>query len=284
MNISYWIKIIFIIVVIVIIMRMANGTYLYNPGCDLDTNGYCLIKNIMSSAAKNKLIKDIKNGDTSDVKNQIINNKKLLDVIKKKLGNDYVFQDYVMILKKSSIHTCHRDYNSELINKNQKYPSYTMLVFLEDMDRCLDVIPKSHKNLYTHAINITDQTKSVVCNPTDALIFNASLVHSGSFNDKPDNIRIQFKITHKDDLKELDYYQGYHKIIDKSNNVPSAIKYAQKFNTCQFPILSDVVMDVNTEKERKESGVTKISPSQKAFSKVFYGDSNYYDLKDINVK
>jgi len=283
MNILYWIKIIVVIIVIMIIMRSVHGTYLYKPGCDLNGNGYCLIENVISNSEKNKLIKDINAGDTSNVKNEIVNNKNIKDIINKKLGSDYVFQDYVMIIKKSCIHTCHRDYNSQLFNKNQKHPSYTMLIFLEDMDRCLDVLPKSHKNLYTNAINITDQTRSVVCNPTDALIFDASLVHSGSFNDKPDNIRIQFKITHKDDLKELDYFQGYHKIIDKSNDIPDILKYTQKFNTCLFPILGDIAMDVETEKERKKTGVTIVSPSQKAFSKVFYGDENYYKLKNIDT-
>ena len=62
-----------------------------------------------------------------------MNNKKINKLIKKYTNNEYIFQDYVFIIKRSSIHTCHRDSNGDFFNADQKYPSYTILFFLEDI-------------------------------------------------------------------------------------------------------------------------------------------------------
>ena len=67
--------------------------------------------------------------------------------------------DYIWMIMKSNVHICDRDNNGLFFNKNQKYDSYTILFYLEDMDSCLDVIPKSHLSKYKNLINLTDLTK-----------------------------------------------------------------------------------------------------------------------------
>ena len=184
------------------------------------------------------------------------------------------------MIMKSNIHTCHKDNNGLFINKNQKYDSYTILFYLENMEKCLDVIPKSHKSKYKSIINLTDTTKSIRCKPGSAILFNAGLIHVGSFNKKENNIRIQMKVSHKDDFKTLNYYQNFNKYLNKENKMPLKIRKIQKHFSCQFPFLNDLVQDVNIKTSRGSSDGVKIPISQKIFSYLTYGDSNYYDLPD----
>jgi ectoine hydroxylase-related dioxygenase (phytanoyl-CoA dioxygenase family) len=113
------------------------------------------------------------------------------------LDNSYIFHDYIFVIKKAQFHTCHRDYNGSFFNINQKYPSYTLLIFLEDMERSIEIIPKSHKSKELFSINLTDYTESIICRKGDAILFDANLIHSGSINNKQDNLRIQMKLSHK---------------------------------------------------------------------------------------
>lgn len=188
--------------------------------------------------------------------------------------------DYIWMIMKSNIHTCHRDNNGIFFNPEQKHDSYTILFYLEDMDSCLDVIPKSHKNKYEHSFNWTDVTQKVKCNPGSAIIFNANLVHTGSFNKKPDNMRIQMKITHIDDFDAIKYYQNFNKYANKSNNIPESLRKIQKHISCQYPFLSDITQDTNINTARGSSHGAEIPWTQKLFSLFAYGDANYYDLPD----
>jgi len=88
-------------------------------------------------------IASLREMDNKSVKAYIQSHPRVLEIIES-LGPGYEFQDYVFILKKSSIHTCHRDANGDLFNEGQSHPSYTMLVFLEGSDNCLEVAPGSH--------------------------------------------------------------------------------------------------------------------------------------------
>ena len=95
-----------------------------------------------------------------------------------------------------------------------------MLIFLYPMDQCLDIIPKSHKNLHISIFNFSDITKSIKCGVGDVLIFNSSLIHSGSINNKNiHNPRIQLKISHKNDLDNINFYQNYNKILKSEYNI-----------------------------------------------------------------
>lgn len=206
------------------------------------------------------------------IKSFIHNHRGVQQKINELLGPEYVFQDYIFLLKKAQIHTCHRDNNGDMYNPQQKHPSYTIIFYLEPMKRCLDVIDKSHKSKW--GLFLTDASKSVPCTPGDAIIFDANLIHSGSFNDKPDNLRIQMKVSHKDDLQVLQFYEGYNKILDKRADNMGVIGKLQKHYTCQYPFLSDITNDVHHGKQEHNS-------TSKAFQQMFYGDKNFYDLKNV---
>jgi hypothetical protein len=143
------------------------------------------------------------------------------------------------------------------------------------MDKNLGFIPKSHKNKYI--VNLSNNLKYLKCKKGDAILFNANLVHVGAFNKKPDNIRIQLKVTHNDDRSILNYYDGYNKLADQDTKLPKELVKMQKNLTCIFPIISDLSQNENLSfaKNKKSNRKTKL------FSKIFYGNSNFYDLTNI---
>ena len=49
------------------------------------------------------------------------------------------------MIEKSSINTCHREFNAKILNNKQKYPSYTIIFYDEKMNKCIDVINNRHK-------------------------------------------------------------------------------------------------------------------------------------------
>lgn len=242
---------------------------------NLNENGFVIFKSFIDSNQivdfKDKIIKKKLN----DIKKEITNSSKIKNKCINLLGTSYIFQDYILGIIKSLVHTCHRDYNGDFFNKNQKMPSYTILIFLEDMDYSLDVIPKSHKNKFNNLFNFTDNTVSINCKKGDAILFNANLIHSGSFNKKLDNMRIQMKLTHKDDIESIKYYQNYNKYIDKTNNIPLYLKKIQKHISCQFPVFSDITQNIGIN---DSSNGSNISLGQRIFSTLFYADPNYYIL------
>ena len=91
------------------------------------------------------------------------------------------------------------------------------------------------------------------------------------------------KLSHKNDLNILSYYQNYNKLIDKDNKLPKFIKYLQKNISCTYPILSNNSQKsyVKTVNNNSNNKTNNIPLSQKIFSYLFYGDSDYYDLPDI---
>jgi len=245
---------------------------------NLKDHGFAIYKNILSNDNIEDIKLQIKNDKYKDTKQYIMQLNKFDDIIKS-IGNGYIFQDYIWIIKKSSVHTCHRDNNGDFFNQGQKYPSYTMLTYLEDMDDCLGVIPGSHIVKNSFGINLTDKIRNLKCNKGDIIIFNANLIHVGILNpDKEDNLRIQMKISHKEDIDVLKYYENYNKVLNKSNNVPHLFKHIQKNFSCMFPILSDLTQKDNINGARGSDNGAEISLGQKIFSYIFYGDSKYYDL------
>jgi hypothetical protein len=83
------------------------------------SQGPLVLKNIFSPSE----IHVLKNCDNKS--RQRIITERVTPKIHKVLGRDYTFHDYIFVIEKSSIHTCHRDANGSLFNKGQKYPSYT---------------------------------------------------------------------------------------------------------------------------------------------------------------
>ena len=177
-----------------------------------------------------------------------------------------------MLIEKSRIHTCHRDNNSKMYNKNQKYPSYTLLIYIDDIENCLDIIPNSNTN--KNNIFITDVTLTIKCDIGNVIIFDAALIHSGSFNKNPNNKRIQMKIIHKDDIEVLNFFEKYNKKLDKDNTLFPYITNIQKHLSCQFPIISDALYPLINNASLNNN--TQLH--EQIFSQFFYGDKNYYKL------
>jgi hypothetical protein len=196
----------------------------------------------------------------------------------KSISPEYVLQDYIWVIEKSAVHTCHRDNNGTFFNTGQKYESYTMLVYLESMDKCLGVIPGSHMSQYTNAVNLMGGVKDIVCSAGDVIIFNANLVHVGTLTEKDDNLRVQMKISHPDDLEVLKYYQNFNKVLNKENNNPRILRQMQRGFTCAFPFLSDLTQSENIKTARGTVDGAEISSGQKWFSWLFYGRTDFYDL------
>lgn len=265
--------IILILYVILYSLFYKNNIVFKNRNNDLDNLGFTIINNVLTDKEINKLV----NEDTTNIKTYLLNNKKINYEIKKLLGNKYQFQDYIFVIKKSKIHTCHRDYNGSFFNKNLKHESYTAIIYLEEMSKCLGVIPKSHLNKNSYGFNLVNKVENLECKKGDMIIFNSNLIHVGTLLEKQDNLRIQLKITHKDDISALSYYQNYNKIANKYNNLPDYLVNFQYNLSCLFPYFSNL-----SQNEYVKSSGTKISLPQKIFSYLFYSDSNFYDLPDIS--
>lgn len=171
------------------------------------------------------------------------------------LPDGYEFHDYIFFIRRSQFHTCHRDYNGDLFHETQLHPSYTLIVYLSDMDRCLDVIPGSHRNL-DHDVGMTDWTQTVHCLTGDVLLFNANLVHSGSLNDGAFP-RVQLKISHRDDMEVLNFYTKYNKVMNEESGASQPIQYLQKHLTCTFPGLSTLTRgyDANQDATKTDSEI-----------------------------
>lgn len=273
--------IILLLIIFIIILKCAlqpDKLNLSNKNYDLQKDGFVIIKNILTNSQLKELQKNCYENNYPMAKESLIKNKYLLDSIKNYVkDNNYVFQDYIWIIKKSSVHTCHRDNNGDLFNKNQQYPSYTLLVYLEDTEKCLGVVTYSHHNINSYNVNFNNIVNYLPCNKGDAILFNANLIHVGALN-KKDNLRIQMKVSHKDDLNVLSYYQNYNKVLYRDNNLPFIIKHIQKNISCMFPFFSNLTQNENIRTSRGSDNGVKIGFLQKTFSYLFYGNSNFYDL------
>ena len=268
--------IILLIVAFVIILYLQQEQILdYEP--DLKEDGICILRDVFTPAELDEVVNDCSTDDYKMAKENIIGNIALLNALKKKTGEGYVFHDYIFVIKKSAIHTCHRDSNGDVFNDILK-PSYTMILFLEDMDKCLGVIPSSHKDKNSFGYNLKNEVKQVLCKKGDILFFNASIIHAGSLNEgKPDALRIQMKFSHKDDLHLLDYYSNYNKILKEENTNPFYMKKIQQNASCMITTLADSNADVikNNKNVKNEND---IPIQEKIFSYIFYGKSNFYKL------
>ena len=244
---------------------------------DLDKNGFIIYNNVLTNDEIYKLNSLCTDNDYKKSKDVLLHHTRLNKLIKS-IDPDYIFQDYVWIIKKSSVHTCHRDNNGDFFNEGQKHPSYTMLVYLEDMDKCLGVIPESHKNQYSYFIDFNGNLINLPCKKGDVIIFNANLIHVGTLNARDDNLRVQLKVTHKDDIDKLSYYQNFNKVLNKDNTMPMHIRKAQLNLSCMFPGFSNLTQSENIRTSRGTDNGVNIGVFQQWFSYLFYGDVDFYDL------
>lgn len=275
--ISITILFVFVFIIVIASLRTDKVT---QKQYNLYKDGICLIKNSVLKTDIENIKSLCEKKDYKNAKKALLENPRLNEIIKEKAGKDYVFQDYIWIIKKSSVHTCHRDNNGDFFNENQRHPSYTMLVYFEEMEKCLGVIPESHKIPGSYGVNFTDPVVNIICNSGDAILFNANLIHVGTINNKNDNLRIQIKVSHKDDLDALSYYQNFNKIANEDNNIPKNILVIQKNISCMVPFLSDLTQDENIKTARGSSNGAEIGIFQRIFSFLFYGNSEFYDLPD----
>ena len=182
------------------------------------------------------------------------------------------------IIEKSAVHTCHRDNNGTFFNPGQQHLSYTMLVYLDDMGKCLGVIPQSHLSPDAYAVNLQDQVVDIVCSAGDVIVFDANLVHVGTIMERDDNLRVQMKISHPDDLGVLGYYQNFNKVLNKDNTNPRIVRQLQRHLTCAVPYLANMTQQENIRSARGTVEGAEITAGQRLFSWLFYGNAGFYDL------
>jgi hypothetical protein len=203
-----------------------------------------------------------------ELQNFIQKNSAVQNEIRTHLGDEYVFQDYVLSLEKSAISTCHRDENGQMFN-GQSHPAYTILFYFEPMEACLDVIAGSHKR--RDIVNISYPLESVRCTPGQAILFNADLIHSGSITEKEDNRRVQMKLIHKEDVGKIPQFDDYHKVADASKTNSRWYTKFVRDMSCTFTGLADVT----------KNGQSMPQWIQKVYKSLAYGGQNKYSLTDI---
>lgn len=270
--------ILLIFIMIMVFSGMFNNNIIKYKKYHLKRDGCCVIKNVLSNKEISTIKKMCDESKYEETKEMLLNNEEIKTRIVKTLDKNYVLQDYIWIIKKSAVHTCHRDNNGDFFNKGQRHPSYTMIVYIENMEKCLGVIPSSHTDINAYNINIANNVENIICNQGDAILFNANLIHVGAINEKDDNLRIQLKVTHKDDIKHIAYYQNFNKVLNEENKLPKPIIHIQKNISCVLPFISDLSQRENINSARGSVNGSKIGYFQKVFSYLFYGNSNFYDL------
>jgi hypothetical protein len=247
---------------------------------DLQGDGVRLFQSVIPPEKIQKWRELSKSKNYKELKTEMSADANIQQLVKS-ISPEYVLQDYIWVIEKSAVHTCHRDNNGTFFNAGQKHASYTMIVYLESMDKCLGVIPGSHMSQYTNAVNLIGGVKDIVCSAGDVIIFNANLVHVGTITERDDNLRVQMKISHLDDLEVLKYCQNFIKVLNKENNNPIMMRQMQRGFTCVFPFLSDLTQRENIEPARGTVEGAEISSGQKLFSWLFYGRSDFYDLPNV---
>jgi hypothetical protein len=256
-----------LLVFLIYIYLTAGNTIKFVRPVDGDT-GYKLL-DVFGDTEVNYILGLIDSKKYLDAQKFIQNHSGFLKQMNQLLGEDYVFMDYIFTIEKSSISTCHRDENGSVFTPQNKHPSYTILFYLEPMDACLDVIPKSHKE--RNAVYLSNSLESIPCKPGQAIVFDADLIHSGSINTKNDNKRIQMKIVHKDDLDNLKEFHKYYKVGDatKETTLQNTLFYRRL--SCMFPGIADLTRNGNS-----------MPPFlNKLYKKLVYGDEDNYKLKNV---
>ena len=99
------------------------------------------------------------------------------------------------------------------------------------------------------------------------------------------------KLTHKDDIEHISYYENYNKVLNKDNNLPFVLKKIQKNASCMFPGISNLTQsesikkvnrnvnqNANQNANESEKNNTNLGLFEKIYSYLFYGNANFYDL------
>jgi len=249
----------------------------------LQKNGYQILSNIFQENEIADFIQKSQQKNFQEIQHNIQTHPGLLQTLRECLSSreveKYQFQDYLWIIQKSVVHICHRDNNGDFFNEGQNFPSYTILLYLEDMEPALGVFPGSHRDRYTNAVNLSTPLTPIYCKKGDVVIFNANIVHTGMINDhKEDHLRIQMKFTHREDIEKIAYYENFHKILNTEASLPTWLRKVHQSASCTFPIISDWTQGENIRTSRGTDNGVDVGWVQRAFSSVFYGNADFYDL------
>jgi hypothetical protein len=252
----------------------------------LEKNGYQILSNIFQENEIADFIQKSQQKNFQEIQKNIQTHPGLLKRLRECLSSReverYQFQDYLWIIQKSVVHICHRDNNGDFFNEGQRFPSYTILLYLEDMEPALGVFPGSHRDRYTNAVNLSTPLTQVSCKKGDVVIFNANIVHTGMINDhKEDHLRIQMKFTHREDIEKIAYYENFHKILNTEASLPTWLRKVHQSASCTFPIISDWTQGENIRTARGTDNGVDVGWGQRAFSSVFYGNPDFYDLPNV---
>lgn len=226
--------------------------------------GYTIIDDMLSKSDIDYISKEWENRNFKTIYNLIS------DIIKDKLNRDnYELIDYMYVIENSSIHTYHRDYTSSKNYNNLRYPSYTMILYLDDNNSGLHVIPKSH--LDNSMIYLFDYSLKLNVKKGSVIIFDANLLHCGDLYNNKKRKCIQFKIIHKDDISKVPHLQNFHVLINNQNNKIKFLKKIEMNFTRHFPIITDLFNSII-----KNSFGEKKTFIQKMFSKLIFSNSDFY--------
>jgi hypothetical protein len=244
----------------------------------LHEHGYCLLKQAIPQEQIDVWRAQCREGQYKEVKENLVKQPHLLAPLQKVTTSEYQFQDYIWIIQKSSVHTCHRDNNGDFFNEGQEWPSYTVLVYLENMEKCLSVLPQSHIDKHSVWVNWEEPMHDILCDAGDVVIFNANLIHVGTINQREDNLRIQLKWTHPDDIAKIGYYEDFNKVLNEDNQLPIPLRKMQRNISCLFPGVSDWTQGENIRTARGSDNGVDVGISQQVFSYLFYGNKDFYNL------
>ena len=82
------------------------------------------------------------------------------------------------------------------------------------------------------------------------------------------------------DINAISYYNNYNKVLNEDNNLPVYVRKAQKKLSCTFPFISAYTKEgIKKNSEAMKEG-NETTVSQKMFSYLFHGNSNFYNLQN----
>jgi hypothetical protein len=88
------------------------------------------------------------------------------------------------------------------------------------------------------------------------------------------------KLTHKDDIKAVSFFENYNKILNNENKLPKSIIKFQRNFSCMIPFLSN--FSQNRIKETKDEHL-KNDFFKTFYSIFFHGNDKFYDLPNIII-
>lgn len=259
----------------------ANQVFLIYKRYNIKNSGYIVIENMLSQSEIENLLGNWEIRNFKNIHNIFIGNGNgngIKMIIKNILGDSYNLIDYMYVIEDSAIHTYHRDYTSSKQYNNLEYPSYTMILYLDDFGNGLNIIPKSHTD--NALFYIFDYSKKLNFKKGTSIIFDANILHAGTaINSKINRKCIQFKIIHKNDISKLPHLQNFHVLINKQNNKNKILKYIEIEFTKRLPIISDLFQSTI-----KSAFAEKKTFIQKFISSIVFSDSDFYKPTRLNGK